>query len=86
MARRMVCLKSKAAILILIWTFSMAILQGITFSNTYSLIYIYLINLFVCLFGVLAYMWTARKFKRRQRHEPDNIYRYAEEYYSKIED
>ena len=46
----------------------------------------YLINLFVCLVGVLAYMWTARRFKRRQRDEPDNIYRYAEEYYSKIKD
>ena len=46
----------------------------------------FLTNMFVCLVGVLAYMWTARRFKRRQRDEPDNIYRYAEEYYSKIED
>ena len=45
----------------------------------------YLINIIVALIGIVAYMWTARRYRNRQRDEPDNIYRYAEEYYDKSE-
>ena len=31
----------------------------------------------------MVYTWTARRYQNRQRDEPDNIYRYAEEYYDK---
>ena len=43
----------------------------------------YLINIVLGLVGVVAYTWTARGYRNRQRDEPDNIYRYAEEYYDK---
>ena len=43
----------------------------------------YLINIVFGLVGVVAYTWTARGYRNRQRDEPDNIYRYAEEYYDK---
>ena len=46
----------------------------------------YLINIIVGLIGIVAYTWTARRYRNRQRDEPDNIYRYAEEYYDKDED
>ena len=36
--------------------------------------------------GLLAYTWVARRYQYRQRDEPDNIYRYAEEYYDRAED
>ena len=43
----------------------------------------YLINIIVALIGIVAYTWNARRYRNRQRDEPDNIYRYAEEYYDK---
>ena len=43
----------------------------------------YLINIIVALIGIVAYTWTARRYRNRLRDEPDNIYRYAEEYYDK---
>ena len=46
----------------------------------------YLVNMVVAIFGVIAYIWIARKYQNRQRDEPDNIYRYAEEYYEKVQD
>ena len=46
----------------------------------------YLINVLVALIGLLAYTWVARRYQYRQRDEPDNIYRYAEEYYDRAED
>ena len=46
----------------------------------------YLININVALIGIVAYTWTARRYQNRQRDEPDNIYRYAEEYYDKSQD
>ena len=46
----------------------------------------YLVNMVVALFGMVAYIWIARKYQNRQRDEPDNIYQYAEEYYEKAQD
>ena len=43
----------------------------------------YLINIVVAIIGLVAYTWVARRYQYRQRDEPDNIYRYAEEYYDK---
>ena len=42
-----------------------------------------LINIIVALIGIVAYTWTACRYQNRQRDEPDNIYRYAEEYYDR---
>ena len=42
-----------------------------------------LINILVGLIGLVAYTWVARRYQYRQRDEPDNIYRYAEEYYGR---
>ena len=46
----------------------------------------YLINIIVALIGIVAYTWTACRYQNRQRDEPDNIYRYAEEYYDRDKD
>ena len=46
----------------------------------------YLTSIIVALIGLVAYTWTARRYQNRQRDEPDNIYRYAEEYYDKAQD
>ena len=46
----------------------------------------YLINISVALIGIVAYTWAARRYQNRQRDEPDNTYRYAEEYYDKSQD
>ena len=43
----------------------------------------YLINIIVAIIGVVLYTWAARRYQNRQRDEPDNVYRYAEEYYEK---
>ena len=43
----------------------------------------YLVNILVGLIGLVAYTWVARRYQYRQRDEPDNIYRYAEEYYDR---
>lgn len=40
----------------------------------------------VTLCGMVAYIWIAKQYQNRQRDEPDNIYRYAEEYYEKAQD
>ena len=46
----------------------------------------YFVNMVVAFFGIIVYVWIARKYQNRQRNEPDNIYRYAEEYYEKAQD
>ena len=46
----------------------------------------FLMNMIAALFGIIAYIWVSRKYRYRQRDEPDNIYRYVEEYYSKAQD
>ena len=43
----------------------------------------FLINIILSLAGLLAYICAAQKYHYRQRDEPDNTYRYAEEYYDK---
>ena len=43
----------------------------------------YLVNILVAVVCLVAYTWVARRYQYRQRDEPDNIYRYAEEYYDK---
>ena len=32
------------------------------------------------------FIWIARRYQNHQRDEPDDIYRYAEEYYEKAQD
>ena len=46
----------------------------------------YLINVVIALIGLIAFTITARRYQYRQRDEPDNIYRYAEEYYANAQD
>ena len=46
----------------------------------------YLINAIIALIGIVAYTCFARKYQYRVRDEPDNIYRYAEEYYANARD
>ena len=46
----------------------------------------YLINAIIALIGIVAYTCVARKYQYRVRDEPDNIYRYAEEYYANTRD
>ena len=46
----------------------------------------YLINIFIAIIGLVAYTSIARRYQYRQRDEPDNIYRYAEEYYDKSQE
>ena len=46
----------------------------------------FLVNIVVALLGIVVYIWVARKYQNRQRDEPDNVYRYAEEYYAKAQD
>ena len=46
----------------------------------------YLVTMVVALVGMIAYIYVAKKYRNRERDEPDNIYRYAEEYYSNIQD
>ena len=43
----------------------------------------YLVNIVVAVIGLVAYTWVSRRYQYRQRDEPDNIYRYAEEYYDR---
>ena len=45
-----------------------------------------LVCMIVTLCGMVAYIWIAKQYQNRQRDEPDNIYRYAEEYYEKAQD
>ena len=44
--------------------------------------YYYLVNVVLGVIAVLVYMWVARRYRYRERDEPSNIHRYAEEYYS----
>jgi hypothetical protein len=46
----------------------------------------YLINAIIALIGIVAYTCVARRYQYRERDEPDNIYRYAEEYYANAQD
>ena len=46
----------------------------------------YLINAIIALIGIVAYTCVARQYQYRVRDEPDNIYRYAEEYYANTRD
>jgi hypothetical protein len=46
----------------------------------------YLINVIIALLGIVAYTCVARRYQYRVRDEPDNIYRYAEEYYANAQD
>ena len=46
----------------------------------------YLINAIIALIGIVAYSCVARQYQYRERDEPDNIYRYAEEYYANAQD
>ena len=46
----------------------------------------YLINIVIALIGLVAFVLVARKYQYRERDEPDNIYRYAEEYYANAQD
>ena len=46
----------------------------------------YLVTVLISLIGIVVYVLVARRYKYRQRDEPDNIYRYAEDYYSKDHD
>ena len=45
----------------------------------------YFINIVIGFVGLVAYMRVARRYQYRQRDEPDNIYLYAEEYYTNSE-
>ena len=53
-----------------------------------NLISCYLINVVIAFFGIIAFVFVARKYQTeyRERDEPDNIYRYAEEYYANTQD
>ena len=46
----------------------------------------YLINVVIALIKIIAFTLVARQYQYRQRDEPDNIYRYAEEYYANAQD
>ena len=46
----------------------------------------YLINIALALVGIVAFIIASRRYQYRQRDEPDNIYRYAEEYYANTQD
>ena len=46
----------------------------------------YLVNILVSLIGLVAYIYISRIYQYRQRDEPDNTYRYAEEYYDRDQD
>ena len=46
----------------------------------------YLVNIFIALSGLVAYTYVARRYQYRQRDEPDNIYRSAEDYYDRAID
>ena len=46
----------------------------------------YFINVVIALVGIIAFVFVARRYQYRERDEPDNIYRYAEEYYANAQD
>jgi peptide/histidine transporter 3/4 len=45
-----------------------------------------LVCIIIAFFGMVAFVLTAKRYQNRQRDEPDNVYRYAEEYYEKLQD
>ena len=40
----------------------------------------------IALIGVVAYTCVAREYQYQERDEPDNIYRYAKDYYANAQD
>ena len=46
----------------------------------------YSINVVIALIGIIAFAIVAKGYEYRQRDEPDNIYRYTEEYYANVQD
>jgi len=44
--------------------------------------YYYLVNIVIGVAALLVYVWVAKRYRNRERDEPSNIHRYAEEYYS----
>ena len=62
-----------------------AVNSNTSFPHNGGYIY-YLINVVIALIGLIAFTITARRYQYRQRDEPDNIYRYAEEYYANSQD
>ena len=46
----------------------------------------YLVNITIALIGIIAFAFVARRYQYQERDEPDNIYRYAEEYYVNTQD
>ena len=46
----------------------------------------YLVTMVVALIGMIAYIYVTKKYRNRERDEPDNIYRYAEDYYANTQD
>ena len=46
----------------------------------------YFINVVIALIGIIVFTIVAKRYEYRQRDEPDNIYRYAEEYYANVQD
>ena len=59
--------------------------QYVTFPGLCGFIYC-LINTLIALVGIVAFIIVSRRYQYRQRDEPDNIYRYAEEYYANTQD
>ena len=46
----------------------------------------YLINIAAILISIVAFVFVAMRYQYRERDEPDNVYRYAEEYYANAQD
>ena len=44
--------------------------------------YYYLVNVVLGVVAVLVYIWVAKRYRYRERDEPCNIRKYAEDYYS----
>ena len=45
----------------------------------------YLVNTVIGVFALTVYVWVAMKYKKRERDEPCNVRRFAEDYYSNIQ-
>ena len=46
----------------------------------------YFLNIVILFIGIVTFTIVARRYQYRVRDEPDNIYRYAEEYYANAQD
>ena len=46
----------------------------------------YLVNAVILLIGIIVFIIVSRRYQYRERDEPDNTYRYAEEYYANAQD